>query len=692
MFIILIEGIKVNTFCKKSLIFVIISIDGDIMYNLDLIKGIGPKVKEYLNRLEIYDINDLVSHYPFRYETLQRSNISELNQDDKITIDGVVETVPAVFRFRGNMNKMTFNINTGSNILKVSIFNRAFMQKNITVGKTITVIGKYDKLKSTINASDIRFQGLSDNPITVPIYSTTDGLNRKTLINIIQSALSICKDKIIDYIPEYLSNAYSFLDKYSSLLVIHNPKDINTLKQAMIRLKYEELFLFMLKINYLKLKNKESDLGYNRNIDTNKINEFIKSLPFELTIDQNKVVDEIISDLNSHIRMNRLLQGDVGSGKTIVALIACFGMINSGYQCAFMVPTEILAKQHYQNVLKLFKNIRVGLLIGSMKKSEKESVYKDLENGNIDLIIGTHALIQEDVKFSNLGLVITDEQHRFGVSQRNNLKNKGKLPDVLYMSATPIPRTYAITIYGDMDISTIKTVPKDKLPIITYLKDIKEIKEVLSMIKQELDMKHQIYVVAPLIEDDEEKENVNVNKLKRQYELAFPSHKVGMLHGKMKQKVKDSIMEKFLSNEINILISTTVIEVGVDVSNATMMVIHDADKFGLSTLHQLRGRVGRNNLQSYCVLIGTKDKERLNIMTTTSDGFLISEADFELRGSGDIFGVRQSGDMQFKIADIRKDFKILMKVKEDSMKFLNDKLLDDYINIKLELGKSINLD
>jgi ATP-dependent DNA helicase RecG len=656
------------------------------------IKGIGPKIQEYLKKLEIYNIQDLITHYPFRYEVLSRSNINELKQDDKIIIDGIVESNPTVFRFKRNMNRMNFNLNIGSRILKISIFNRAFLQKNIIIGRTITVIGKYDLKKNSINASDILFSSLSDKPTIIPIYRTTTGLNRKTLNNIIQNALSVSKNIVIDYIPEYLSTSYLFLDKYSSLLIIHNPNDIDLLKKSMIRLKYEELFLFMLKINYLKLRQKQDNTGYDRKIDINILNDYIKKLPFELTVDQNKSLNEIISDLNSNTRMNRLLQGDVGSGKTIVALLSCYAVIKSGYQCAFMVPTEILARQHYQNTVKLFNDINVELLTGSLTKKQKESIYKRLENKEIDLIIGTHSLIQDDVKFNSLGLIITDEQHRFGVNQRSNLRNKGNLPDVLYMSATPIPRTYALTIYGDMDISTIKTVPKNKKSIITYLKSIDEIKEVLSMIKNELDNKHQVYVVAPLIEDDENSNKENVEKLTKRYELAFKNYNIGMLHGKMKQKEKDEVMEKFISNEVNILISTTVIEVGVDVSNATMIVIHDADLFGLSTLHQLRGRVGRNDLQSYCVLIGSKDNERLKTMVEVSDGFELSERDFKLRGSGDLFGIRQSGDMHFKIADITKDYKILMKAKDDSMNFLENKLLDKYPNIKKELSKSIKID
>ena len=399
-------------------------------------------------------------------------------------------------------------------------------------------------------------------------------------------------------------------------------------------------------------------------------------MPFELTKDQLKSLDEIVSDLNSKNRMNRLLQGDVGSGKTIIALLSSYLINKSNYQTAFMAPTELLAKQHYNNAIKLFKDINIRLLIGSTSKKEKEEIYKEIKDGTIDLVIGTHSLIQDNLEFNNLGLIITDEQHRFGVNQRSNLRNKGNMPDVLYMSATPIPRTYALTIYGDMDISTIKTLPKEKKQIITYIKEPNEIKDVLYKIKEELDKNHQVYVVAPLIEEIENKDSVK--KLLDRYKLAFKSKKIEMIHGKMRENKKDSIMNDFLNNKIDILISTTIIEVGIDVGNATLMVIHDSELFGLSTLHQLRGRVGRSNIQSYCILIGSKTNERLKIMESTTDGFKISEKDFELRGSGDLFGVRQSGDLLFKIADIKKDYKILLKAKEDSTDFLDSENLLDY--------------
>ncbi len=658
------------------------------MIDFENIKGLGPKTIEYLNKLNIYNLYDLLTHYPFRYEVLSRSNINELKQDDKIIIDGIVESKPIVNRFR-NMNKMTFNINTNNNLLKVVIFNRAFMVTNIDIGKNITVIGKYDLIHNTVIANEILFINLTNKPTVIPIYRTTQGLPRKRLSKLIISVLDQA-NYIEDYIPSYISKEHSFISKIEALNYIHNPTDIDLLKKAMIRLKYEEFFIFMIKINYLKILNKNNTTGYDRKVDRTYLENIIKLLPFQLTDDQLNTIEEITNDLNSNYRMNRLLQGDVGSGKTIVAFLSCYLVSKSNYQSAFMAPTELLAKQHYNNALKLFKDINIELLIGSTTKKEKEGIYKRLKEGDIDLIIGTHALLQERLEFNNLGLIITDEQHRFGVNQRKVLRNKGNMPDVLYMSATPIPRTYALTIYGDMDISTIKTLPKNKKEIITYVKNDKEIKEVLSMIKNELDNNHQIYVVAPLIEDDNEKENIK--KLNDNYKKAFKDYSIEILHGKMKQDKKDLVMKDFLDKKIDILVATTLIEVGIDVPNATMMVIHDADMFGLSTLHQLRGRVGRSDLQSYCILIGDKENERLKIMETETDGFKISEKDFELRGSGDLFGIRQSGDLSFKIADIRKDFKILLKAKEDSLNLLNNNDINNYSLLKKEIDSVIKVD
>jgi ATP-dependent DNA helicase RecG len=592
------------------------------------------------------------------------------------------------------MNKMSFRLRTSTAVISVVIFNRGFLKQYLSLNKEITVIGKWDLLKNTVVATDIKLEGLGNDIKIEAIYHTTSNLNRKNLSHYIDEALDT-KPEIIDYIPEPIAAKYQFLDKKSSIDIIHHPSEVNTLKKALIRLKYEELFMIMLKINILKINNKNKIEGHSKVVDINAIKSFVDNLPFKLTEDQLKAIEEIIDDIKSDKVMNRLLQGDVGSGKTVVAVVAIYVMFLNHYQSALMVPTEILAQQHYDNIKKLFGDIDINikLLVGNTSKSEKTAIYNDLANGKIDLIIGTHAIMQSVVAYNNLGLVITDEQHRFGVNQRSNLKNKAVRADVLYMSATPIPRTYALTIYGDMDISNIRKMPKNRKEIITYLKKPDEIKEVLMMIKNELELHHQAYVVAPLIEESENSDLENVNKLKRQFELAFGSvYKIGMLHGKMSPKEKEEIMEAFSNNEINILISTTVIEVGIDVKNATMMIIFDAKRFGLSTLHQLRGRVGRSDLQSYCILISDTEKERLKIMTETNDGFEISEEDFRLRGQGDLFGVKQSGDMTFKIADLKKDFKILMQARKDAEIFIKNDLINNYPHIKILLEGSVNLD
>ena len=464
------------------------------------------------------------------------------------------------------------------------------------------------------------------------------------------------------------------------------------LNEVRDRLKYEELFEFMFKINYLRLENKSKSNGIERNVKQEDIEKFIKTLPFTLTSDQVKVTEEIINDLNSPGKMNRLLQGDVGSGKTVVSVIAMYANYLSGHQSALMAPTEILATQHYNTIKKLLKGtkIKVELLIGSLTKKEKLEIYEKLQNNKIDIIIGTHALIQDDVTYNNLGLVITDEQHRFGVNQRMTLQNKGLRPDILYMSATPIPRTYALTIYGDMDVSIIKERPVGRKPIKTFVKDTTEIKDVLELMYEELKNKHQIYVIAPLIEESENSDLTTVNELKDKMNLAFgKKFTINMIHGKMLPQIKDNIMKDFINNKVNILISTTVIEVGVDVPNATMMVIFDANRFGLSTLHQLRGRVGRGEEESSCILISDVDTKRLKILEKTDDGFEISEEDFKLRGSGDLFGTKQSGDMSFKIADLKQDFKLLLQTKADSLSYLKDKTTNND-ELKKYLIDSIN--
>ena len=644
------------------------------MISVEKVKGVGSRTSMLLKKLNINTVDDLVTHYPYRYEFIKRSNLKEKCEDDKVIIDGKVEMIPILVRLKGNLNKMNFRLATSTKeIVGVSIFNRAYLKNQLLVGTNITVFGKYEKNKNVILASEIRMGLLPKGEKIEAVYHGTVGLNSKAISGFINTALMEYGNDLEDYIPKNLLEKYNFLNKKTALNIIHNPSTKEKLKEASIRLKYEELFVYMAKINYLKLKNKNIKDGIEKDFDKEKLDKVIKSLPYELTIDQKIVLNEILEDLTSKRRMNRLLQGDVGSGKTIISIIAMVANYLSGYQSALMVPTEILATQHYETMKEILKdlNVNIALLTGSLPKNKKDLIHEELKLGKIDMVVGTHALIQEEVVYKNLGLVITDEQHRFGVLQRTSLQNKGIMPDVLYMSATPIPRTYALTLYGDMDISTIRTLPKGRKPIKTYLKSYSEIKDVLKMMYEELLKNHQIYVIAPLIEESETLDLTTVNELKDKMNLAFgEKYNVGIIHGKLKQTEKDKIMEDFVNNKIQILISTTVIEVGVNVLNTTMMVIFDANRFGLSTLHQLRGRVGRSALESSCILISDYDSERLNVMTTTNDGFEISEEDFKIRGHGDLFGTKQSGDMTFKIADIKEDYKILLQAKKDSMEFL----------------------
>ena len=655
---------------------------------LESIKGIGQAKIKILNKLNITSVEELLMHYPFRYDVIKKTDITNLQDEDKVIIDGIIETNPNVFYFSRKKDKTSFKLNTNDLLLNIVIFNRGFLKSKLSIGTTITVIGKYDKRNNNVVASEIRFERLQDKEEIEPVYHITNGITGKQINNIIKN-IDI---DVLDYIPEYINDKYKLLSKKEAIKEIHFPTTINKLKQARTKLKYEELFLFMLKINYLKNKNHKE--GLKKIIDYNKVQELINNLPFELTKDQLKSVEDIYNDMVDIKQMNRLLQGDVGSGKTIVSFISLYMNYLAGYQGSLMAPTEILSIQHYNNIKKILPDLNIELLTGKTKTKEKNEILKKLKNNEIDILIGTHSLISENVIYNNLGLVITDEQHRFGVNQRANLKNKGTNPDILYMSATPIPRTYALTIYGDMEVSNIKTMPNGRKEVKTLLKKDSEIKSVLELMYKELKNNHQVYVIAPLIESNEESEMENVYELEEKMNKAFGKlYKVGILHGKMSNKEKDEVMNDFKDNKIQILVSTTVIEVGIDVKNATVITIFDSYRFGLSALHQLRGRVGRSSLESYCILISSKETERLNVLTKTTDGFKISEEDFKLRGSGDLFGIRQSGDMNFKLADLKNDYNMLLKAKEDSDYFIkNDLNKIEYKHIKNELAKSINLD
>lgn len=643
------------------------------MKELETIEGVGPKTKELLNKIKIYIVEDLLNYYPYRYDIIKRSDLSNLSDGDKIIIDGIVEGQPTTIYINKSLKKMIFRISTKTMILNVTLYNRAHLYSDLKSGKEVTIIGKYNKLKNTVIVSDIRFGLLPPSAKIEPIYYTTEGLTVKQISKFETIALENDYD-VIDLVPRYIEEKYNLMNKKSAIKNIHVPEDILLLKKARQRIKYEELFMYILKINYLKNKINNDTLAIERNIDKDKLDKFIKSLPFELTLDQDKAVNDIINDLSIKKRMNRLLQGDVGSGKTVIAFIAIYANYLSKYQSALMAPTEILAVQHYEEAKKIFSKykLNIALLTSSTSNKDKKTIYEELENGKIDLIIGTQALIQENVKYKKLGLVITDEQHRFGVNQRDTFKGKGISPDVLSMSATPIPRTYALTIYGDTDVSSIKSKPKGRKEIITVFKKEKDITDVLEMMKKELELNHQIYVVAPMIDTESDSEKESVYDLEEKMNKAFGKiSKIGIIHGKLDPKDKDKVMKDFEKNKINILISTTVIEVGVNVPNASMIVIFNANMFGLSTLHQLRGRVGRGDTQSYCVLVAKESEERLRFLENTSDGFEISEYDFQTRGEGDLFGTRQSGELGLKMANIKRDFKMLLKAKEDADEFIN---------------------
>lgn len=647
---------------------------------------VGEKTSKILNKLGIFTDYDLINYYPYRYNVYNFSN--ELIENCTLIINVIIESNPIVSYIKKNFNRLSFRARYNERIFNVVIFNRAYLKTNLTIGKNITIIGKYDFKKNVFTSSDIKFN-IANGQIE-PVYHLTKGITNNTVSKLIKDNFNNIYIK--DSLPSNIISKYNLLSKKDALYNIHFANDLKMVHYAKNRLIYEELFDFSFKMNYFKNQNIRKDKEP-KNIDINKINEFKKLLPFSLTTDQDNAYNEIVQDMSSNKKMNRLLLGDVGSGKTVVAVGAIYANFIAGFESTLMAPTEVLATQHYFSIKKILDkfNVAVELITGSMSKKEKEAIYKRVQNKEIDLLIGTHSLLNENIIFNNLGLVITDEQHRFGVHQRFTLEDKSKCPDILYLSATPIPRTYAMTIYGDLDISYIKTKPTGRKDIITKVKKNSDIKEVLGLMLEQIKLGHQIYVVSPLVEEDESLNLTSINLLKEKLSLAFKNlFRIEIIHGKMKTSEKESIMNDFKNNQIKILIATTVIEVGIDVSNATMMVIFNAERFGLATLHQLRGRVGRSDLQSYCYLISDSDNDRLKVMEESNDGFYISQKDFEMRGHGDLFGVKQHGDMSFKLANLKNDYNILLFANEDAKKFIDSK---EYLNNEYykDLAQNLNI-
>lgn len=647
---------------------------------------VGEKTSKILNKLGIFTDDDLINYYPYRYNVYNFSN--ELIDNSTLIINVIIESNPIVSYIKKNFNRLSFRARYNERIFNVVIFNRAYLKTNLTIGKNITIIGKYDFKKNIFTSSDIKFN--VTNGQIEPVYHLTKGITNNAVSKLIKDNFNNIYIK--DSLPSNIISKYNLLSKKDALYNIHFSNDLKMVHYAKNRLIYEELFDFSFKMNYFKNQNIRKDKEP-KNIDINKINEFKKLLSFSLTTDQDNAYNEIVQDMSSNKKMNRLLLGDVGSGKTVVAVGAIYANFIAGFESTLMAPTEVLATQHYFSIKKILDkfNVAVELITGSMSKKEKEAIYKRVQNKEIDLLIGTHSLLNENIIFNNLGLVITDEQHRFGVHQRFTLEDKSKCPDILYLSATPIPRTYAMTIYGDLDISYIKTKPTGRKDIITKVKKNSDIKEVLGLMLEQIKLGHQIYVVSPLVEEDESLNLTSINLLKEKLSLAFKNlFRIEIIHGKMKTSEKESIMNDFKNNQIKILIATTVIEVGIDVSNATMMVIFNAERFGLATLHQLRGRVGRSNLQSYCYLISDSDNDRLKVMEESNDGFYISQKDFEIRGHGDLFGVKQHGDMSFKLANLKNDYNILLFANEDAKKFIDSK---EYLNNEYykDLAQNLNI-
>ncbi|MGW7975626.1 ATP-dependent DNA helicase RecG [Staphylococcus xylosus] len=644
-------------------------------FPLSQIKGLGPKRLAVLNELNIYTVEDLILYLPTRYEDNTVIDLNEAEDQATVTVVGEVYSTPTVAFFGRNKSKLTVHIMVNNIAVKCTFFNQPYLKKKIELHGTVTVKGKWDRRKQEINGNRMFFnQQVTESAQFEPVYRIKEGIKQKPLRDMIRQVLD--QVTIHEWLSAELREKYKLESLENTIKALHFATDKASLLKARRTYAFTELFMFELRMQWLNRLEKTSDEAIEVDYDINLVKHFIDSLPFELTDAQKHSVNEIFRDLKAPIRMHRLLQGDVGSGKTVVAAICMYALKTAGFQSALMVPTEILAEQHAESLVDIFGDrMNVALLTGSVKGKKRQLLLDQLNNNEIDCLIGTHALIQDDVKFNNVGLVITDEQHRFGVNQRQLLREKGAMTNVLFMTATPIPRTLAISVFGEMDVSSIKQLPKGRKPIITSWSKHEAYESVLNQMTTELKKGRQAYVICPLIESSEHLEDVqNVVELYESLQAYYGTDKVGLLHGKMHSVEKDEVMQKFSNHEIDILVSTTVVEVGVNVPNATFMMIYDADRFGLSTLHQLRGRVGRSEHQSYCVLIASPKTEtgieRMNIMTQTTDGFELSERDLEMRGPGDFFGVKQSGLPDFLVANVVEDYKMLEVARDEAAELI----------------------
>ena len=687
----------------------------DVIY----VKGVGPKIGCALNKLGIYTASDLLFYFPRKHiDYSNRTLIKNLKIDTTVTVFGYIKSVQA-FMTKSNLSILKVKIADESGSLDISFFykqaNRHMLERykaQFPAGAGIMLSGAVkmnsfdgrltiDKPLYSILAGDFMDDGESKNlnhGRIVPIYSLNENLNIKTLRKAIFNAIETYKDAIENVVPDFLVEKYELLDKKDAVAQLHFPESLDSLEKARFSLVFEELFLIQLKLANLREENRKNNKSVPLKIKENGlVRQFIENLPFELTNAQNRAIEDILKDLNSTKPMQRLLQGDVGSGKTVVATIMILAAIENGYQGALMAPTEILAQQHYNNLVQWLTPLGLSteMFLGSNSKKLRKSIEGNLKSGQTHVAVGTQALIQENIEFANLGAIVIDEQHRFGVKQRTLLKTKAQSPQMLTMTATPIPRTLSLTVHGDLDLTIIDELPKGRKPIKTTLISAGH-KEAYKVIQREVEQGQQAYVVYPLIE---ESETLSAKAATIEAELLqneiFPQFKIGLLHGKLKNDEKERVMADFKSKKYDILVSTTVVEVGVDVPNATVMMIENAERFGLSQLHQLRGRVGRSDLQSYCIISTTtksqETRQRLEIMTQTTDGFVIAEKDLEIRGPGEFLGVRQSGLPDLIISDLVKDAKILEIARKEAIDFVKCYDLDKFPVLKNSKGlTSIN--
>ncbi|MHB9781251.1 ATP-dependent DNA helicase RecG [Streptococcus sp. 10F2] len=643
---------------------------------LTVLAGVGPKSAEKWARLGIETLQDLLLYFPFRYEDFKNKSVFDLEDGEKAVLSGVVVRPASVQYYGYKRNRVRFSIQQDQVVIGVNFFNQPYLVDKIQMGATVAVYGKWDQAKNSLTG--MKFLTQIDQDLQ-PVYHVAQGISQASLVKLIRQVIDEGLHQLLEEnVPKVLRERYRLLDRVTAVEYMHFPPDLAAYKQALRRIKFEEFLYFQLPLQLLKREQGKSGDGESLHYSLDLLAQAKAGLPFALTQAQEKVLQDILADMASDRQMSRLLQGDVGSGKTIVAALAMYAAYTAGYQAALMVPTEILAEQHLESLEQLFPDVPKVLLKGSQSGAVRREVLEQIASGEAAFVIGTHALIQDGVRYDALGLIIVDEQHRFGVKQRRALREKGMRPDVLMMTATPIPRTLAITAYGDLDVSVIDQLPAGRKPIVTRWVKHEQQEQVYTWLKKEVQQKAaQAYVISPLIEESEALDLKNAQDLQAELQSFLGEGiEVGLLHGRMKPAEKEQVMDRFKTGDLDVLVSTTVIEVGVNVPNASIMIIVDADRFGLSQLHQLRGRVGRGSTQSYAVLIANPKtetgKSRMKIMTETTDGFRLAEEDLKMRGSGEIFGTRQSGLPEFQVADILEDFPILEEARKVAQEIVEE--------------------